>query len=108
MTMNEYYVRFMELAHYAYAPETDPTLQIVKFMEALRPSILEKIVTQPFSNLVDLVAVAQKAEAFLGDRSTMRDHARNKGHRRKMNKKNQGQWQGQNSQNSGSSNSSGS
>ena len=108
MTVNKYYVQFMELAQYAYAPGTDPTLQIVKFMEALRPAILEKIVTQPFSNLVDLVAAAQKAEAFLNDRSITRDHARNKGNGRKMNKKNQRQWQGQNSQNSGSSNSSGS
>ena len=25
MTVNEYYVRFIELAQYAYAPGTDPT-----------------------------------------------------------------------------------
>ncbi|PON80329.1 hypothetical protein PanWU01x14_007790, partial [Parasponia andersonii] len=61
-----------------------------------------------FSNLIDLVVAAQKAEAFLNNRSATRDRSRNKGNERKMNKKSQGQWQGQNSQNSGSSNSSGS
>lgn len=42
-------------------------------MEALRLTILEKIVIQHFDNLVDLVATAQKAEAFLDDKLTMRE-----------------------------------
>ncbi|PON77786.1 hypothetical protein PanWU01x14_025420 [Parasponia andersonii] len=77
-------------------------------MEALRLAILEKIVTQPFSNLVNLVVATKKAKIFLDDRSTIRDHARNNGNRRKINKKNQGEWQEQNSQKRGSSNKSGS
>ncbi|PON42974.1 hypothetical protein PanWU01x14_277460 [Parasponia andersonii] len=60
-------------------------------MEALRLVILEKVVTQPFSNLVDLVTTAQKTEAFLNDRLATRDRSRNKGNERKMNKKIQGQ-----------------
>ncbi|PON54750.1 hypothetical protein PanWU01x14_192560 [Parasponia andersonii] len=56
--VNKYYIRFMELAQYTYALGIDPTLQIVKFMEALRQVIPKKIVTQHFDNLVDLIVAA--------------------------------------------------
>ncbi|POO00952.1 hypothetical protein TorRG33x02_031350 [Trema orientale] len=96
--VNEYYFRFTELAQYAYALGTDPTLQIVKFIEALRPVIFEKIVTQHFDNLVDLVATTQKAKAFLDNKSTLREQSRNRGNDKKANRRNQRQLQSQNSQ----------
>ncbi|PON68390.1 hypothetical protein PanWU01x14_095420, partial [Parasponia andersonii] len=70
-------------------------------MEALRPVILKKIMTQYFDNLVDLVAMAQKAKAFLDDKLTLKEQSRSKGNNRKANKKNHGQSQSQNSQSSG-------
>ncbi|PON52188.1 LOW QUALITY PROTEIN: hypothetical protein TorRG33x02_309160 [Trema orientale] len=46
--------------------------------------------TQHFDNLVDLVVAAQKAEAFLNDKSTLRE-SRNRGSNdRKANRRNLG------------------
>ncbi|PON49239.1 hypothetical protein PanWU01x14_231140 [Parasponia andersonii] len=59
-------------------------------MKALRPAILEKIVTQHFDNIIDLVVMAQKAEAFLDDTAVLREQSRNRSNNRKANKRNQG------------------
>ncbi|PON77077.1 hypothetical protein PanWU01x14_030860 [Parasponia andersonii] len=70
-------------------------------MEALRPAILEMIVTQHFDNLVNLVIRAKKAKAILDDKLNLREQSRNRGSNdKKANMRNLGQLQSQISQSS--------
>ncbi|XP_060969840.1 uncharacterized protein LOC133037050 [Cannabis sativa] len=88
MTVNEFYMKFVELSSYAYPGVVDQPLVIEQFMRRLRP------------------AIPLRTEAHV-EGNEKKNTSKGRGNDRKMTKKNQGQWsQGQ--QFSGVSTSSGS
>ncbi|XP_062104540.1 uncharacterized protein LOC133815752 [Humulus lupulus] len=107
MTVNELYMKFIELSSYAYAGTVDQPLLIEQFLCRLNPSILGPLAPMTFGNLNECVTAALQTEVHQ-EGIERRNPARKKGNDRKINKKNQEQWLSQGKQLSGSSNSSGS
>ncbi|XP_060967115.1 uncharacterized protein LOC133035345 [Cannabis sativa] len=106
MTVNEFYMKFVELSSYAYPGVVDQPLVIEQFMRRLRPAIRGPIAPLTFNNLTECVTAALRTEAHV-EGNEKKNTSRGRGNDRKMTKKNQGQLsQGQ--QFSGGSTSSGS
>lgn len=111
MTVDEYYAKFVELSQYAFKPGTHYRLQVVQFISCLRCDVKSCVKILPVTNLIEAVATAQRVEAQIAQDQAKGNKGKPGTNNRKMNKKNQNQWQGQGSQsisnNSGSCGSSG-
>ncbi|XP_062099744.1 uncharacterized protein LOC133805580 [Humulus lupulus] len=103
MTVNEFYMKFVELSSYAYAGTIDQPLLIEQFLRRLNPSILGPLAPMTFGNLNECVTAALRTEAHQ-EGIERKNPARERGNDRKMNKKNQGRWLSQGQQLSGSLN----
>ena len=104
--MNEYLIEFTELASVALDPSTSEKSRVAKFRSRLNRNIYNRISTQTFHTLPEIVVAAQRAEAIEARFESRRNQRR--GNDRKATRRNQGQWSAQGTPNSGSSNSSGS
>lgn len=95
MTVNQFYMRFVELSSYAYPSVVDQPLMIEQFMRRLRPAIRGPIIPLTFNSLTECVTAALRTEAHV-ESNERRNTSKGKVNDRKMTKKNQGQWnQGQ-------------
>ncbi|PON49253.1 hypothetical protein PanWU01x14_231280, partial [Parasponia andersonii] len=100
MTVDEYYVRFVELSQYTHTLGNHSRLQVVHFRTKLRSEIHTRLESFPITTLIKAYGTAQRIEATLiGDRGTTGGY-KGKCIDRKMKK---GRWQGQSSQSSGRS-----
>ncbi|XP_060974615.1 uncharacterized protein LOC133039710 [Cannabis sativa] len=89
MTVNEFYMKFVELSSYAYPGVVDQPLVIEQFMHRLRPAIRGPIAPLTFNNLTECVAAALRTEAHV-EGNEKKNTSRGRGNDRKMTKKNQG------------------
>ncbi|XP_062075627.1 uncharacterized protein LOC133779722 [Humulus lupulus] len=89
MTVNEFYIKFVELSSYAYAGAVDQPLLIEQFLRHLNPSILGPLAPMTFGNLNECVTAALRTEAHQ-EGIERKNLAQERGNDRKMNKKNQG------------------
>ncbi|KAF4355163.1 hypothetical protein G4B88_018053 [Cannabis sativa] len=94
MTVNEFYMKFVELSSYAYPGVVDQPLVIEQFMRRLRPAIRGPIAPLTFNNLTECVTAALRTEAHV-EGNEKKNTNRGRGSDRKMTKKNQGQWTNQ-------------
>ncbi|XP_060966940.1 uncharacterized protein LOC133035147 [Cannabis sativa] len=89
MTVNEFYMKFVELSSYAYLGVVDQPLVIEQFMRRLRPAIRGPIAPLTFNNLTECVTAALRTEAHV-EGNEKKNTRKGKGNDRKMIKKNQG------------------
>ncbi|KAM6548126.1 hypothetical protein CsatB_019802 [Cannabis sativa] len=94
MTVNEFYMKFLELSSYAYPGVVDQPLVIEQFMRRLRPAIRGPIAPLTFNNLTECVTAALRTEAHV-EGNEKKNTSRGRGNDRKITKKNQGQCCGQ-------------
>ncbi|PON58199.1 hypothetical protein PanWU01x14_167980, partial [Parasponia andersonii] len=102
--MNEYLIKFTELASIALGPGTSEKYQAAKFRSRLNRNIFNRIGTQTFYTLPEIAVAAQWAEAIEEGLDSRRNQRRCND--RKATRRNQRQWSAQGTPNSGSSNNS--
>ena len=68
--VSEYYNWFIKLSLYAWASGTDTSSLIFKFPKMLQLTIIDKIFTHRFENLVNCYAIVQLVEASIKARYT--------------------------------------
>lgn len=92
MTVEEYYVRFMQLARFTVDLGVSEAFLIVKFNKNLNQNICDCIGTQKFQYMIDILIATQEAEALEPEENprNFRDNSRTND--RRVTRRNQRQW----------------